>query len=202
MSSPYQDYLADQLQEVLDRFAPIDGAIMDMCWDQPSLSKWAIDGMRRRGYDPREEADRNRYAREVSHGYMQRYLDMVERAQAGRRSMGIWFNSRPKTQLHIEKKFIHHVLIECLPAGGWGYAYFPYVARYVRSVAPMPTLSHTARFFKSWGDNSGLKPEMALKYECCQILSRRCATGSATCCIRAACWTGSIRLDRARLSTY
>jgi hypothetical protein len=25
MSSPYQDYLADQLIEVLDRFAPVDG---------------------------------------------------------------------------------------------------------------------------------------------------------------------------------
>ena len=177
MSSPYQDFLADQLQEVMHKFAPIDGIVMDMCWDQPSCSKWAIDGMRKRGYDPRLDGDRSRYAREVSHSYMQRYLDIIEKAQKGRPSMGVWFNSRPKTRLHDEKKFVHHVLIECLPTGGWGYAYFPYVARYVRSVAPMKTVSHTGRFFKSWGDNSGLKPFMALKYECCQILSQQIANG-------------------------
>jgi len=173
MSSPFQDYMADQLREVMDKFAPVDGIFLDMCWDQPSCSKWALDGMRKRGFDPRIDSDRSRYSHEVSHGYMQRFHDIYEETQNGRPSLGIWFNSRPKTQIHIEKKFVHHVMIECLPTGGWGYAYFPYVARYVRSVAPLPTISCTGRFFKSWGDNSGLKPEMALKYECCQVLSQQ-----------------------------
>src|SRR5690606_25224746 len=31
MSSPYQDYLADILAEVLERFAPVDGLFLDMC---------------------------------------------------------------------------------------------------------------------------------------------------------------------------
>src|SRR5438132_1477038 len=45
MSSPYQEYVAEQLAEVLRRFAPVDGLFLDMCWDQPSLSRYAIDGM-------------------------------------------------------------------------------------------------------------------------------------------------------------
>lgn len=176
MSSPYQDYLADILAEVLEKFAPVDGIFMDMCWDQPSCSKWAIQGMTRKGYDPRKDEDRKRYARELVHEYMKRYRDMVEAAQRKYKPAGIWFNSRPKTNLHIEKKFLRHIEIEALPTGGWGYAYFPYVARFVRPLG-LPTLSHTGRFFKSWGDNSSLKPEMALKYECCQILSQGMTLG-------------------------
>ncbi len=176
MSSPYQDYLADILATVLERFAPVDGIFLDMCWDQPSCSKWAIRGMEKNGYDPRKKVDRDRYAREVVHQYMKRYRDMVEEAQKGHKPAGIWFNSRPKTNLDQEKKFLRHIEIEALPTGGWGYAYFPYVARFVRPL-DLPTLSHTGRFFKSWGDNSSLKPEMALKYECCQILSQGMTNG-------------------------
>lgn len=176
MSSPYQDYLAAILAEVLERFAPVDGIFMDMCWDQPSSSKYAIEGMLKKGYDPRLEEHRSRYAREVSLQYMDRYRQMVEEAQSKHKPAGIWFNSRPKTNLHIEKKLLRHVEIEALPTGGWGYAYFPYVARFVRPLG-LPTLSHTGRFFKSWGDNTSLKPEMALKYECCQILSQGMTNG-------------------------
>jgi hypothetical protein len=176
MSSPYQDYVAEQLAEVLRKFAPVDGIFLDMCWDQPSCSKWAIDGMKKMGLDPREEADRNAYARQVAHQYMGRFRDMVEQAQKGHAPAGVWFNSRPKTNLHIERKFLRHVEIEALPTGGWGYAYFPYVARFVRPLG-LPTLSHTGRFHKSWGDNGALKPRAALMYECCQILSQGLTLG-------------------------
>ncbi len=107
---------------------------------------------------------------------MKRFAGMVEAAGHGRDHLGIWFNSRPKTNLHVEKRFLRHIEIEALPTGGWGYAYFPYVARFVRPLG-LPTLSHTGRFFKSWGDNAGLKPHTALKYECCQILSQGMALG-------------------------
>jgi hypothetical protein len=83
MSSPYQDYLADQLAEVLRRFAPVDGIFLDICWDRPSASKWAKDAMLRAGLDPRLEADRAAYARRLAHQYMARYHKMVEQAQKG-----------------------------------------------------------------------------------------------------------------------
>ena len=66
--------------------------------------------------------------------------------------------------------------MEALPTGGWGYAYFPYVSRFVRPLG-LPTLSHTGRFHKSWGDNAALKPRAALLYECCQILSQGLTLG-------------------------
>jgi hypothetical protein len=90
--------------------------------------------------------------------------------------MGVWFNSRPKTNLHEEKKFLRHIEVEALPTGGWGYSYLPYVARFVRPLG-LPTLSQTGRFHRSWGDNAALKPQAALKYECCQILSRGLSNG-------------------------
>lgn len=176
MSSPYQEYIAEIVQEVLELYKPVDGIFLDMCWDQPSISKWAVEGMLKKGCDPRQEDDRNRYAREVALAYMKRFSQMVEAAGKGSPHMGIWFNSRPKLNLHVEKKFLRHVEIEALPTGGWGYAYFPYVARFVRPLG-LPALSHTGRFFKSWGDNASLKPEMALKYECCQILSQGMSGG-------------------------
>ena len=171
MSSPYRDYLAEQLDEVLRRFAPVDGIFLDMCWDQPSASKWAVDGMRREGLDPADRDHRARYARLNALRYMARYREMVEKALPDDAVQGVWFNSRPKTNLHEESRFLRHVEIEALPTGGWGYAYLPYVARFVRPLG-LPTLSHTGRFHESWGDNGALKPRAALMYECCQILSQ------------------------------
>ena len=174
MSSPYQEYLVEIVDEVLRKFKPVDGLFLDMCWDQPSCSKWAIDGMRKRGYDPKEKAEREKYANEVVHNYMDRFSNMLYNSQ--KEPAGIWFNSRSKTGLYDEAKYLRHVEIESLPTGGWGYMYFPYVSRFVRPLG-LPTLSHTGRFFKSWGDNSTLKPEMALKYECCQILAQSMTSG-------------------------
>lgn len=176
MSSPYQEYFAEQLAEVLERFSPSDGIFLDICFDQVSVSKWAVDGMRRRGYDPLEADDRRRYASEVSLAYMERFKKMIDQAQGDGEPAYIWFNSRPKTNLQNEKKFLRHVEIESLPTGGWGYAYFPYVSRFVRPNG-LPTLSHTGRFHRSWGDFGGLKPEAALLYECCLMLSQGVTCG-------------------------
>jgi hypothetical protein len=176
MSSPYQDYLAEQLEEVLKKFAPIDGIMFDMCWDQVSVSKYAIDGMRKKGYDPKNPQDRNKYAREIAYQYMERYKKIVMDYHKNYDEPLIWFNSRPKTTLHIEKKFINHISIESLPTGGWGYTYFPYVIHYVRPLK-MITYGLTSRFHKSWGDFGGLKPEAAMKYECCQMLSQNVGVG-------------------------
>lgn len=176
MSSPYQDYFAEQLDEVLRRFAPVDGIFLDMCWDQPSCSQWAVDGMKRAGLDPQDARDRDRYARQVALAYMQRFTAMVRGKTAQSAVQGVWFNSRPKTNLHQEARLLRHVEIEALPTGGWGYAYLPYVARFVRPLG-LPTLSHTGRFHTHWGDNASLKPRAALMYECCQILTMGLTNG-------------------------
>ena len=73
MSSPYQDFLAEQTAEVLKAFRPVDGIFFDMCWDQPSVSPWAIRGMRERNLNPESEPDRAAYAQAVSLAYMERF---------------------------------------------------------------------------------------------------------------------------------
>lgn len=176
MSSPYRDFVAEQLQEVLDRYSPVDGIFLDMCWDQPSSSVWAKAGMTARGMNPADPADRDRYARDVSLDYMAQFKRMVDPRLHPGSAWGTWFNVRPKTRLYDERDLVRHVEIESLPSGGWGYAYLPYVSRFVRPLG-LPTLSHTGRFHKSWGDNGGLKTRAALLYECAQILSQGITSG-------------------------
>lgn len=177
MSSPYQDYLADQIAEVTERFAPLDGVFLDMTWDQPSTSVWAKRAMTARDLDPADSAARDSYAHELAHEYMGRFRDQITPHLAQDVASGVWFNSRPKTALTEESEYVRHIEIESLPTGGWGYAYFPYVSRFVRQFGK-PTLSHTGRFYKSWGDNGGIKPRAALLYECAQILAQGMTAGT------------------------
>jgi hypothetical protein len=171
MSSPYVDYLADQTAEVLRRFKPVDGLFFDMCWNQPSVSRWAIAGMTRAGLDPEQETDRQRYAADVSASYMERLYRLVRRHAP---KATVHFNSRPLTGLPRDLPWLTHVEIEALPTGGWGYLYFPKNVRYVRQF-PRPYMGMTARFHKSWADFGGLKPDAALKYEVCQMLAHGAA---------------------------
>ena len=90
------------------------------------------------GLDPRQEADRKRYARLVVHPYMERHRDMVEAAHRDKPAAGVWFNSRPKANLFEERMFLRYVRIEALPTGGWGYSSLPYVARDSRGRAGHP----------------------------------------------------------------
>jgi hypothetical protein len=167
MSSPYQDYLAEQTEEVLRKFRPVDGLFFDMCWDQPSVSRWAIAGMHAAGFDPRGEADRRAYAKQVALAYMRRFAALVRRSAP---QATVYFNSRPLTGLPDEAASMTHVEIEALPTGGWGYLYFPKNVRYARQFG-RPWMGMTARFHKSWADFGGLKPEPALRYEVCQMLA-------------------------------
>lgn len=175
LSSPYQDFLAEQTAEVLKLFHPVDGIFFDMCWDQPSTSKWAKAGMARLGLDPASETDRARYARQVSLDYMQRFHRQVK---ASSPDATVFFNCRPFFNLAEDIAFLEQVEIEALPTGGWGYIYFPKNVRYARTF-DKPYMGMTARFHKSWADFGGLKPYPALEYETSQMIAHgaRCSIG-------------------------
>ncbi len=168
MSSPYADFLAEQIAEVVGKFKPVDGIFLDMCWDQPSVSKWAVDAMKRAGLDPADDRDRARHARSVAVGYMARYNDLITKLNGS--LPRVWHNSRPKTNLASEAKFARHIEIEALPTGGWGYTYFPLNVRWARNFG-LPFIGMTARFHKSWSDFGGYKPPAALKYELSQMIA-------------------------------
>jgi hypothetical protein len=175
MTSPYQEYLAEQTAEVLHRFRPVDGIFFDMCWDQPSTTKDFLAGMRRAGLNPESDADRGTYARRVALDYMRRFYRMVKAASP---AATVFFNGRPFFTLPEDIQFLTHTEIEALPTGGWGYLYFPKNVRYARTF-PKPCLGMTARFHKGWADFGGLKPYAALEYETSQIIAHgaQCSIG-------------------------
>ncbi|MBM4018315.1 MAG: beta-galactosidase [Planctomycetes bacterium] len=175
MSSPYQDYAAEQTAEVLRLFKPVDGIFFDMCWDQPSCSRHAIAGMQRAGLNPENPDHRDRYAHQVSLAYMQRFFRQVKAAAP---HATIYFNSRGHANLAEEIRWQEQVEIESLPTGGWGYLFFPRHVRFARTF-PKPYLGMTARFHKSWADFGGLKPYAALEYETSQMMAHgaRCSIG-------------------------
>lgn len=65
MNSPYQDYLAEQTAKVLKLFHPVDGFFFDMCWDQPSASRYAIAAMTAKSLDPTDVEQRMRHAHDI-----------------------------------------------------------------------------------------------------------------------------------------
>ncbi len=171
LSTPYQDYLADQLQEVLNLFKPVDGIFFDMCWDQPSANPYFIKAMIKDKLNPESKTDRVEYARRLALIYMKRYHDMVKAANP---NASVFFNSRPLSRLHQDIAYQEQVEIEALPTGGWGYIYFPKNVRFARNFGK-PYMGMTARFHKSWADFGGIKPYAALEYETSQMLAHGAA---------------------------
>src|SRR5688572_1992377 len=175
MSSPYQEYLAEQTKEVLAKFKPVDGIFFDMCWDQTSVSNYAKAEMEELGLDAEKEDDRYRHAQHVAHAYMKRFTDMVKRSSP---KASVFYNGRAVSNLRDETGFMTQSEIESLPSGGWGYMYFPKNVRFARNF-PLPYMAMTARFHKSWADFGGLKPYPALEYEMSQAVAHgaRCSIG-------------------------
>ena len=175
MSSPYQDYLAQQTEEVLRQFKPVDGIFFDMCWDQPSVSRYAKQGMKKVGLNPASEAERSVYAHQVTLAYMKRLHGIIKASSA---EASVYFNSRPLANIAEESPYMTQVEIEALPTGFWGYLYFPKNVRFVRGF-DRPYMGMTARFHKSWADFGGLKPYPALEYETSQMMAHgaQCSIG-------------------------
>lgn len=175
MSSPYQDFVADQTREILKLFKPVDGAFFDMCWDQPSLNNYTVEAMLKQNLNPEDESHRAKFAHQVSHRYMKRFFNMVRNSSRG---ATVYFNSRPLQNLAEEIQYHSQVEIEALPTGGWGYMYFPKNVRFARTLGRQ-YLGMTARFHKSWADFGGLKPYPALEYETSQMMAHgaRCSIG-------------------------
>jgi hypothetical protein len=153
----------------------VDGIFFDMCWDQPSVSRWAKREMAEWGLEPESEEERYRHAHRVALDYMKRFYDMVKKTS---RDATVFFNGRGHGNLAEEMAFQTQHEIESLPTGGWGYMYFPKNVRLARTLPP-PYMGMTARFHKSWADFGGLKPYAALEYETAQMIAHgaRCSIG-------------------------
>ncbi|NPV53719.1 MAG: beta-galactosidase [Firmicutes bacterium] len=194
MNSPYVDYLAAHVEELV-RAYDIDGLFFDITFQHTPgcVCNHCMASMRKLGLDPESEADRRKHTLIVERNLMKRMTDLVWDIKPG---IDIFFNGRlrltPQVQNGIrpEAGYFSHFEIESLPSGQWGYDHFPMYARYYKNLGK-EILGHTGRFHKSWGDFGGLKNRAALEYECFRMLAL-----GAKCCIGDQLHPGG-RLDAA-----
>ena len=166
LDSGYLDYLMAQIREVLTLFPETDGLFLDIIKGTVNWSASALASLERRGLDPHDPADRDRYAMAIINEYLQRVEETVrplaEHVRVFHNQGIIPFGNRDylRSNSHIE--------IENLPTGGWGYDSYPYSAAYVTNLGK-PYLGMTGKFHSSWGEMGGYKHPDALRYECAVI---------------------------------
>ncbi|OHB58779.1 MAG: hypothetical protein A2Y12_00050 [Planctomycetes bacterium GWF2_42_9] len=175
-SSPYLDYLCDQIREVCELFPGADGIFLDIIAQGQCYCNWCKAVMKDKGLDAAIEADRLKCAQIALESY---YLKTTAACKSGRQDMPVFHNSG-----HIERgnrdllKYFSHLELESLPTGGWGYDHFPVSAKYCMNLS-MDFLGMTGKFHTTWGEFGGYKHPNALKYECAAMLAygAKCSIG-------------------------
>jgi len=172
LNSPYVDSLHAQTLELLQGY-PVDGFFFDIvfqaepgCW-----CSWCRESMGRLGLNPDSDDDQRWHSQAVIDAFMERLSSAIwER----RPDATVFYNGRVRQGMHREAGWMSHAEIEALPTGGWGYAYFPFWARYARTLG-LSILGMTGRFHRSWADFGGLKSPAALRFECGSMLANGAA---------------------------
>ncbi|NLG27112.1 MAG: beta-galactosidase [Chloroflexi bacterium] len=174
LNSPYLDYVWEQTDEVIDLFGrEVDGFFFDIILQTECLCHHCQAGMRQRGLDPADQAQRRAYALDVLDAYRRRFAQAV-RARVPNAT--VFHNAG-----HIHTSFrptldtFSHLELESLPSEGqWGYNHFPITARYARTLGK-PILGMTGKFHTSWGDFGSFKNQAALEFECFQMIANGAA---------------------------
>lgn len=174
MLSPYIDFVAEQTAEVIERFgSELDGLWFDIIFVTGAHSVHCMREYDRLGLDPAREPDVKVMKRHAVRTYLDRMADVIPEGipvfhNSGHVGPGI----RPNLARYS------HLELESLPTGGWGYAHFPVVARYARTLGK-PFLGMTGKFSETWGHFQSYKPEAALEFECLSAvaLGGACSVG-------------------------
>jgi len=161
MNTPYLDYLAAQVEEVVQNY-DADEIFLDIVGAFPCRCQYCVRSMRERGEDPYDDDAAYRNGVEVYKKYALRMREAVDKYKPG---LPIFHNAG-----HLEcgrRDFAHmnsHLELESLPTGGWGYDHFPMSAAYARTLG-MEYVGMTGKFHLSWGEFGGFKHPNALLYE-------------------------------------
>ncbi|MCV6823492.1 MULTISPECIES: alpha-amylase family protein [Halocynthiibacter] len=168
LSSPYTDYLCAQIDEAVTHYPQMDGLWIDICFQKPSVSVWAQQGMEAEGLDWTDAEHRDQFAELTS----MRFFERVK-AIADKGDVPLFFNLGHirRGRSEVLRKYFSHIEIESLPTGQWGYEHFPVSARYVEPLG-MPFLGMTGKFHHMWGEMGGYKKPEALVYECGAMLAQ------------------------------
>ena len=168
-STPYLDYLCDQVDEIMRRYPDGDGIFMDICFQLPSVSVFAQRKMEKLGLDWTVAEHVNRFTALAMEEFFDRIQATVAKHDPKR---PLFFNAghiRRGQRAHYLNHYTH-LEVESLPTGGWGYEHFPLSARYVEQIG-LPFLGMTGKFHFLWGEVGGYKKKDALIYECGAMLA-------------------------------
>lgn len=176
MNTPYLDILVSQIEEVVQQY-DADGIFLDIVGVRQCYCQFCVRAARARGIDPRDKESMRPL-------WEQTYLNYAARTNAAvqryRPELPVFHNGGHIPQGRRALAFLntHHLELESLPTGGWGYDHFPLSARYVQQLE-RPFLGMTGKFHLSWGEFGGFKHPNALRYEAALSLANgaRCSIG-------------------------
>jgi hypothetical protein len=159
----------DDAEDVLIRY-PIDGIWFDMPFpiDGECFCHLCLSALRDQGLDPLDVGVQRADKQALWVDWQRRCAELVQRVRPG---CEIDQNNNTRLGLQERVGYLSNVDIEALPTGGWGYHYYPVVARYARTFG-VPTTGMTARFARSWADVGGLKQTAQLRTEVAQIVAQ------------------------------
>lgn len=182
LNTGYADYLAAQVQELLERY-PVDGFFFDIvrqpspgCVCNTCLTQMEVDGI-----DPQDDQALTKYSLVIARRLMDRLSSLTRQHHP---DATLFYNSRtrlealPERGMRPELSYMSHIEIESLPGGRWGYNHFPLFVRYFRPLIAA-VVGQTGRFHRTWGDFGGVRAQAALEYEIFSMLASgaRCSIG-------------------------
>jgi hypothetical protein len=175
-NSPYLDYVNAQAEEVARQYEA-DGFWFDILFYPPEgcFCPYCMRERKKLGMDSANLHVRQQHAEAVLMRTMDQLSSTVRRYKP---QALIFFNGRVRVGMRPELSYYTHLEIESLPGGGWGYAHFAVMSRYIRNLG-LDYLGMTARFHRSWGDFGSLRNQAALDYECFRMLAQagKCSVG-------------------------
>ncbi len=178
MNSPYLDVLVAQVEEVIERYDPCE-IFLDIVGEGPSLCfcPYCRAKVIELGMDPEDEAS---YHKLTKYTFKRYYTAINEAAKRLKPDIRMFHNNGhiPAGRRDFVHANTHHLELESLPTGGWGYDHFPRSAHYAAMLG-MDYLGMTGKFHGGWGEFGGYKHPNALRYEVALSLAlgARCSIG-------------------------
>lgn len=168
VNTPYRDFLKEQIKEVLEMFAPVDGLFIDILNIKECCCKYCVNDMKKKGFDPTIKEQRLEYAQWKLDDFKRDITDFIRKYD---NNCTIFYNADHIGVRHREAiDTFSHLEIESLPSGMWGYMHFPITVRYARNLG-LDCLGMTGKFHTAWGDFHSFKNKAALEYECFHMLA-------------------------------
>jgi len=148
----YGDHMISIIKEVCDNY-DVDGIFTDcMCLRGCYCNKCTED-MIARGIDINDHNAVVAFSHEVMVNFSRRVREVVPAEKL------LYLNGMATDEMQDCE---HHIEVECLPSGGWGYDSFLQNASYARNLQK-DVLYMTGRFQASWGDFGGFKSRASIE---------------------------------------